>query len=347
MVKFYIPRFPLLMLFLFIAQIAPAFSAGSLSFNPEQGAIVPLEKGFGVVLLSGPNLEDAKKMGKKYSENGITVRVVKNDKMKKNRYRVVAGLFSKRTDAEFYKKQLQKDLNLKKLWVMEFTSDSKVVNTYKAKNVPKKKEEPEKPVKEEDEEIIPPIGKEAETSDNMTESEKQKEKRVSEEVSSLLNTYNSVLIVYNIGELKALNEYIHPAKGFTVMENSGAYVNLTWYNKIDSILDHPLMKIPPKSCQPKFEAAPLYRCELESWSKTGCYFSKVDPLSKEFIKFLRPDHEEDPLVIEKIKKCETATMWVLTQSDNAPYYHKFRIYFGFIDGKWYITGIDLTIPCSA
>ncbi|MBK6680997.1 MAG: SPOR domain-containing protein [Ignavibacteriales bacterium] len=101
MVKFYIPRFTLLMLFLFIAQIAPAFSAGSLSFNPEQGAIVPLEKGFGVVLLSGPNLEDAKKMGKKYSENGITVRVVKNDKMKKNRYRVVAGLFSKRTDAEF------------------------------------------------------------------------------------------------------------------------------------------------------------------------------------------------------------------------------------------------------
>ncbi|MBK6680999.1 MAG: hypothetical protein IPG53_13725 [Ignavibacteriales bacterium] len=53
------------------------------------------------------------------------------------------------------------------------------------------------------------------------------------------------------------------------------------------------------------------------------------------------------MVIEKIKKCETATMWVLTQSDNAPYYHKFRIYFGFIDGKWYITGIDLTIPCSA
>lgn len=48
MVKFYIPRFTLLMLFLFIAQIAPAFSAGSLSFNPEQGAIVPLEKGFGV-----------------------------------------------------------------------------------------------------------------------------------------------------------------------------------------------------------------------------------------------------------------------------------------------------------
>jgi hypothetical protein len=52
-----------------------------------------------VVLLSGPNLEDARKMGKKYSEKGITIRVVKNDKMKKNRFRVVAGLYSKRTDA--------------------------------------------------------------------------------------------------------------------------------------------------------------------------------------------------------------------------------------------------------
>jgi hypothetical protein len=307
----------------------------------------PLEKGFGVVLLSGPNLEDAKKMGKKYAEKGVTTRVVRNDKMKKNRYRVVAGLFTKRTDAEFYKKQLQKDLKLKKLWVMEFTPDSKVINTYQAKNAPKKEVEQDKPVVEDDEEIIPQSGQEAETSDNMTETDKQKEKRVSEEVSSLLNTYNSVLIVYNIGELKALNEYIHPKTGFTLMENSGAFVNLTWYNRIDSILDHPMMKIPPKSCQPKFEEAPLYRCELESWSKTGCYLSKVDPQSKEFLKFLRPGHEEEPLTVEKIKKCETSTVWMLTQSDNAPYYHKYRIYFGLIDGKWYITAIDLTIPCSA
>lgn len=345
--KFHVPGFSLLVLFLTIVYAAPAVSSNNFYFIPGTGVIVPLEKGYGVVLLSGPNLEDAKKMGKKYSEQGVAIRIVKNDKMKKNRYRVVAGLFSKRTDAEFYKKQLQKDLKLKKLWVMEFTSDSKVVNTYQAKNVPKKKEEPEKPEKEEDEEIILPSGQEAETSDNMTESDRQKEKRISEEVSSLLNTYNSVLIVYNIGELKALNEYIHPKTGFTVMENSGAFINLTWYNRIDSILDHPMMKIPPKSCQPKFESAPLYRCELESWSKTGCYLSKVDPLSKEFIKFLRPDHEEDPLVIDKVKKCETATIWMLTQSDNVPYYHKYRIYFGFIDGKWYITAIDLSIPCSA
>lgn len=345
--KFHFPGFSLLVLFLTIVYAAPAVSSNNFYFIHGTGVIVPLEKGYGVVLLSGPNLDDAKKMGKKYSEQGVAIRIVKNDKMKKNRYRVVAGLFSKRTDAEFYKKQLQKDLKLKKLWVMEFTSDSKVVNTYQAKNVPKKKEEPEKPVKEEDEEIILPSGQEAETSDNMTESDKQKEKRISEEVSSLLNTYNSVLIVYNIGELKALNEYIHPKTGFTVMENSGAFINLTWYNRIDSILDHPMMKIPPKSCQPKFESAPLYRCELESWSKTGCYLSKVDPLSKEFIKFLRPDHEEDPLVIDKVKKCETATIWMLTQSDNVPYYHKYRIYFGFIDGKWYITAIDLSIPCSA
>lgn len=345
--KFHLFVFYILVSFLTIINATPNVPLNTFNPFPATGSTVPLEKGYGVVLLSGPNLDDAKKMGKKYSEQGITIRVVKNDKMKKNRYRVVAGLFTKRTDAEFYKKQLQKDLKLKKLWVMEFASDSKVVNTYQAKNVPKKKEEPEKPVKEEDEEIILPSGQEAETSDKMTESDKQKEKRISEEVSSLLNTYNSVLIVYNIGELKALNEYIHPKTGFTVMENSGAFINLSWYNRIDSILDHPMMKIPPKSCQPKFESAPLYRCELESWSKTGCYLSKVDPLSKEFIKFFRPDHEEDPLVIDKIKKCEVATTWMLTQSDNVPYYHKYRIYFGLIDGKWYITAIDLTIPCSA
>ncbi|GAB1441540.1 hypothetical protein MASR2M39_03740 [Ignavibacteriales bacterium] len=345
--KFQLSGFYLFLIIVSTAYTTPSISSNHFYSTYESSAIVPLEKGFGVVLLSGPNLEDAKNAGKKYSEKGVTIRIIKNDKMKKNRYRVVAGLFSKRTDAEFYKKQLQKDLKLKKLWVMEFTPDSKVVNTYQAKNVPKKEEEKEAPVKDDDEEIIPPSGQEAETADNMTESEKQKEKRVSEEISSLLNTYNSVLIVYNIGELKALNEYIHPKTGFIVMENSGAFINLTWYNKIDSILDHPMMKIPPKSCQPKFESAPLYRCELESWSKTGCYLSKVEPLSKEFTKFLRPDHEEDPLVIDKLKKCETTTIWMLTQSDNVPYYHKYRIYFGFIEGKWYITAIDLSIPCSA
>lgn len=347
MSKFHLLVASMLVIFGTILFATPAVSSNDLFAHFENTITLPREKGFGVVLLSGPNLEDAKKMGKKYSEQGVTIRVVKNDKMKKNRYRVVAGLFTKRTDAEFYKKQLQKDLKLKKLWVMEFNSDSKVVNTYQAKNVPKKEKEPEKPIQEDEEEIILPSGKEAETSEEMTESDKQKEKKTSEEVSSLLNTYNSVLIVYNIGELKALNEYIHPKTGFTVMENSGAFVHLTWYNRIDSLLDHPMMKIPPKSCQPKFESAPIYRCELESWSKTGCYLSKVDPLSKEFIKFLRPDHQEDPLMIEKIKKCETTTVWVLTQSDNVPYYHKYRIYFGLIDGKWYITAIDLTIPCSA
>ncbi|MBK7865524.1 MAG: SPOR domain-containing protein [Ignavibacteriales bacterium] len=347
MSRFHLFVISLLLLSGTISHSAPDTFSNDFSAKLENSITVPLEKGFGVVLLSGPNLEDAKKMGKKYSEKGITIRVVKNDKMKKNRYKVVAGLFTKRTDAEFYKKQLQKDLKLKKLWVMEFDSDSKVVNTYQAKNVPKKEKEPEKPVKEVDEEIILPSGQEAETSEDMTDTEKQKEKKTSEEVSSLLNTYNSVLIIYNIGELKALNEYIHPKTGFTVMENSGAFVHLTWYNRIDSLLDHPMMKIPPKSCQPKFESAPIYRCELESWSKTGCYLSKIEPLSKEFIKFLRPDHQDDPLMIEKIKKCETTTGWVLTQSDNVPYYHKYRIYFGLIDGKWYITAIDLTIPCSA
>ncbi|MBK6680998.1 MAG: hypothetical protein IPG53_13720 [Ignavibacteriales bacterium] len=174
---------------------------------------------------------------------------------------------------------------------MEFTSDSKVVNTYKAKNVPKKKEEPEKPVKEEDEEIIPPIGKEAETSDNMTESEKQKEKRVSEEVSSLLNTYNSVLIVYNIGELKALNEYIHPAKGFTVMENSGAYVNLTWYNKIDSILDHPLMKIPQNRVSQNLKQRHFIVVNSKAGAKPAAIFQRLihsqKNLSNSFVRIMK------------------------------------------------------------
>lgn len=325
-------------------------------FNPStfETSYAPLEKGFGVVLLSGPNLEDAKSQAKKFADKGLTVRVVKNEQLKKNRYRVVAGLFSKRTDAEFYKKELQSELNIKKLWVMEFSPENKVVLTLNGQKKPQKDETKNKDKKETPKEKDKPVNKnpqpkDGEISDKMTENEKKTEQKVSEEISSLLNTYNTVLIIYNIGELKTLNDFIHPTAGFTVLQNSGAYIKLEWFTKIDSILDHPLMKVVPKSCQPKFEDIPQYRCELESWSKTGCFMGKIDPNSKEFMKYLKKSEgpETDPLTLEKIKSCEKLTTWTLIQTDNAPYYHKFRIYFGFIDGRWYITGIDLTIPCSS
>ncbi|MBN8546630.1 MAG: SPOR domain-containing protein [Ignavibacteria bacterium] len=315
----------------------------------SEHTISPLEKGFGVVLLSGPNLDDAKAQAKKFADMGMTVRVVKNEAAKKNRYRVVAGLFSKRTDAEFYKKELQAELKIKKLWVLEFTPENKVVLTLKGQNTPKNNDKKEPPKeKEKPVDKNPPPKKDGETTDKMTDKEKKNEQKVSEEISSLLNTYNTVLIIYNIGELKTLNDFTHPAVGFTVLQNSGAYIKLEWFNKIDSILDHPLMKVVPKSCQPKFEEIPQYRCELESWSKTGCFMGKIDPTAKEFLRFeKKSENQELPsATLEKIKNCEKYTLWTLIQTDNAPYYHKFRLYFGFIDGRWYITGIDLTIPCS-
>ncbi len=313
----------------------------------NSGLTEPQEKGFGVVLLSGPNLDDAKKQAKKFSEDGYTVRVVRDDKTKKNRFRVVSGLFANRTDAEFHKKEIQKALKLKKLWVMEFTSNSKVVATYHGKKVNKPKPGPKD--EEEDEVVIPPVN-DRPAKDDPKNKPKENEEEVAGEVSSLLNTWNAIMIIYNIGDLRALNEYIHPKTGFTVMQNSGAYVKLDWYTKIDSILYHPLMKVVPRSCQPRFEEAPVYRCELESWSKTGCFISTVDPKSQEFSKFERQkegDWGDNPLTIEKIKKCEQLTTRTIFQTENAPYYHKYRIYLAFIDGKWYITGIDLVIPCSA
>lgn len=322
----------------------------SSGFNTATGShnsiVLPLEKGFGVVLLSGPNLDDAKKRAKKFADEGYTVRVVRDDKTKKNRFRVVAGLFKNRTDAEFHKKELQKSLKMKKLWVMEFTSNSKVVATY-----PGKKTENTKPSKkdEEDIEVIPPA-KESPGKKDPKEKPKENEEQVASEVSSLLNTWNAIMIIYNIGDLRALNEYIHPETGFTVMQNSGAYIKLDWYTKIDSILYHPLMKVVPRSCQARFEEAPVYRCELESWSKTGCFISSVDPSTNEFSKFERKkegDWGDNPLTIEKIKKCEQLTTRTIYQTENAPYYHKYRIYLAQINGKWYITGIDLVIPCSA
>ncbi len=309
----------------------------------------PQEKGFGVVLLSGPNLDDAKKQAKKFSDDGYCVRVVRDDKLKKNRYRVVSGLFSNRTDAEFHKKEIQKELKLKKLWVMEFTSTSKVVATYPAKKVNKPKPTPKDEDENEDVVVIPPVNDKP-AKNETKDKPKENEEEVASEVSSLLNTWNAIMIIYNIGDLRALNEYIHPKTGFTVMQNSGAYIKLDWYNKIDSILYHPLMKVVPRSCQPRFEDAPVYRCELESWSKTGCFISTVDPKSQEFSKFERKkegDWGDNPLTIEKIKKCEQLTTRTIFQTENAPYYHKYRIYLALIDGKWYITGIDLVIPCSA
>jgi Sporulation related domain. len=197
------------------------------NINNEPGSAAT----YGVVLLSGPNLEGAQNAAKKYAELGLTVRVVRDDKVKKNKFKAVAGQFKTRAEAAAHKIEIQEALNLKNLWIIEFTKNLKIVATYKAKTKlkkdpnasgkkePKNKNPEKKPTNNKKTDDKQTDNKQSDT--NLVEkqnstNEKSTKDSTGEKISSLMNTWNTIMIVYNIGDLRGLNEFIHPKLGVTV-----------------------------------------------------------------------------------------------------------------------------------
>lgn len=213
------------------------------------------------------------------------------------------------------------------------------------------------------------IGKTAElktpdSSEKMTE-RKPEVSEINNQKKNFLKQFEKFKTVFNSKDISKLNEYINPEYGFFVLDNPGATVNAYQFNSFDSIFknsretDLYRLKNIEISCEPKRGKMPVYRCgddgSSEGWDKVGCYYS--DDFERNLATGIYYFVDEDGNSNIDDNGNYTEANYILQakfnrnaeQSENVFYSTNFMIglYFGEINGKFYLLMINLVTPCDA
>ncbi len=144
---------------------------------------------------------------------------------------------------------------------------------------------------------------------------------------------------------KRFNEYIHPEIGLFIIQQDGAMPNLTHVTDIAKF---------KRSYDKKYffafntdfigveileQELPIINCEeFNGYNKQGCFAQQVNKLAAtKFWEFV----DTTPEIKSKCESAANTIKWTVINTANYGYY------FSQIDGKWYITFIDMRQPCSA
>lgn len=144
---------------------------------------------------------------------------------------------------------------------------------------------------------------------------------------------------------KRFNDYIHPQIGLFIIQQDGAMPSLS------HVMDISKFK---RSFDNKYffafntdfigleileQELPKINCEAyDGYDKQGCFAQQVNILaSTKFWEFT----DAAPEIKLKCENAANTIKWSVINTANYGYY------FSQIDGKWYITFIDMRIPCSA
>lgn len=156
--------------------------------------------------------------------------------------------------------------------------------------------------------------------------------------------YNQLITSIENNEAIAFNRFIHPDLGLCIIEQDGAMPQMrngkdisrfrTNAGKTIFELDKAALR-----CELKEEELPKVDCDKPGlWSKAGCYTEAVNHFKDEKIWEhcnLQPKEEE-----MAARSAATITRTVINTKG-------YRFYFSEIGGKWFLTFLDLRIPCSA
>ena len=130
-----------------------------------------------------------------------------------------------------------------------------------------------------------------------------------------------------------LNQYIHPKTGLWLIHSSGAMPKMENTSQVDKNFP-----IDFSSC--KMEALPGVNCESKSfWTKEGCYLQEMNSFKSEKIWTYCGLGKGDEAKVEEAAQGISVT--VINTALSA------RYYFSLIDGKWYLSFVDLRRPCEA
>ncbi|MBI3500872.1 MAG: hypothetical protein HY063_03675 [Bacteroidetes bacterium] len=140
----------------------------------------------------------------------------------------------------------------------------------------------------------------------------------------------SVLKTINISNI---NQFISPKEGVWLIQSSGAMPNMSNTSQVDK-------NFPVDFSNCKEEELPKINCDAKTfWTKEGCYVQKINSFKDEKVWTYASLSKEDEAKVEE--QAKTIQYTVINTSNNA------RYYFSFVDGKWYLSFVDLRKPCEA
>ena len=91
---------------------------------------------------------------------------------------------------------------------------------------------------------------------------------------------------------------------------------------------------------------PFYSCELDSWSQEGVFATPVEGYMSlstnqgfldKYTDFVTPDS-----VMEQMKRCESTVSVAVTNTGDI-----YKLLYSQVNGRWYLTVVDLVTPCDA
>ena len=167
------------------------------------------------------------------------------------------------------------------------------------------------------------------------------------EIAKAINV-NEILELIFSKEYTEINKYIHPENGIYVLGNPGAFTIATKNTSFEEIIESDEWIASQKiDCAIKYEALPEVECDkLNGWSKQGCFsddvknFNKISAAANYSV--MAKEYRISGQDIKEVKNIEsTVSLGVILTADGMSFY------FSLIDGKWYITVLDLVTPCEA
>ncbi len=143
---------------------------------------------------------------------------------------------------------------------------------------------------------------------------------------------------------KNVNSFIHPEMGMYIIESNGALPSfslvkdIATYKKISDGKSFFSIDMEKVGTEPLLESLPEVTCDDNVYNKQGCFTQKINKLKDAGIWDLSDIKAEDKNTMELLS--ETIQYTVVNTAN-------YTFYFSQINGFWYVTFIDIRIPCVA
>lgn len=164
------------------------------------------------------------------------------------------------------------------------------------------------------------------------------------DTNSFLQFYQRVISAIETKNAAAFNQLFYKDYGLYIIESSGAMPEVS---KIYAIEQYKTtgtaqgffeLRFDLLSLTPAEEQLPKVVCEKNSYNKQGCFQENTNPLKDSEIWHYANLNEKEIQAIQFISK--TIKITVINT-------HNYTFYFSQIKGSWWLSFIDLRVPCAA
>lgn len=162
------------------------------------------------------------------------------------------------------------------------------------------------------------------------------------EIDGFTNMYNHLTNSINVKS--SLDDFFEPNLGLYVISSNGAMPSVKHIYTTDEFFFLPALKLFQTQSLDKLTADPIFQelpniiCDEKPYDKEGCFAAETNPLLESQVWNFANLNEKEIQAIESLT--ETVKITVVNT-------HNFTFFFSFINEKWYLTFIDVRIPCSA